>query len=181
MRSILTLISLGFFSIGNAQAKLSKSDMVKVDFRILAEKKKRLQEKNPEAIAAYRRGEGAAGPGWFRALDDQKIGRALAALHRDPAAAWTVGLLAGTVAMSPSRFAARFRETTGQSVMSCVAAWRMTVACRLLRDSGDGLAEIAQRVGYQDVAAFSRAFKALVGVSPSQWRNTPSPRASRSQ
>ncbi|MCA3448549.1 MAG: AraC family transcriptional regulator [Rhodobacter sp.] len=134
-----------------------------------------------EAIAAYRRGEGAAGPGWFRALDDQKIGRALAALHRDPAAAWTVGLLAGTVAMSPSRFAARFRETTGQSVMSCVAAWRMTVACRLLRDSGDGLAEIAQRVGYQDVAAFSRAFKALVGVSPSQWRNTPSPRASRSQ
>jgi hypothetical protein len=54
MRSILTLISLGFFSIGNAQAKLSKSDMVKVDFRILAEKKKRLQEKNPEAIAAYR-------------------------------------------------------------------------------------------------------------------------------
>ena len=123
-----------------------------------------------EAIAAYRRGEGAERPGWFKALDDQKVGRALAELHRDPGAAWTVELLAATVAMSPSRFAARFRETTGQSVMSYVAGWRMNVACRELRDSDDGLADVAQRIGYQDVAAFSRAFKAIVGESPSKWR-----------
>lgn len=123
-----------------------------------------------EAIAAYRRGEGAGRPGWFKALDDQKIGKALAQLHRDPGAAWTVELLADTVAMSPSRFAARFRETTGQSVMSYVASWRMNVACRLLRDTEGGLVEISQLVGYGDVAAFSRAFKALVGQSPSKWR-----------
>lgn len=123
-----------------------------------------------EAIATYRRGEGAGRPGWFKALDDQKIGKALAQLHRDPGAAWTVEALADTVAMSPSRFAARFRETTGQSVMSYVASWRMNVACRLLRDTEGGLVEISQLVGYGDVAAFSRAFKVLVGQSPSKWR-----------
>lgn len=123
-----------------------------------------------EAIAAYRRGDGAVRAGWFKALDDQKIGKALALLHREPGAAWTVELLAETISMSPSRFAARFRETTGQSVMSYVAGWRMNVACRLLRETEDGLAEIAQHVGYQDVTSFSRAFKALVGQSPSRWR-----------
>ena len=123
-----------------------------------------------EAIAAYRRGDGAERTGWFKALDDQKVGRALEYLHRDPGAAWTVESLAETISMSPSRFAARFRETTGQSVMSYVANWRMNVACRLLRETEGGLAEIAQHVGYRDVTSFSRAFKALVGQSPSRWR-----------
>lgn len=123
-----------------------------------------------EAIAAYRRGDGAHRSGWFKAIDDQKIGKALAHLHREPGAAWTVELLAETISMSPSRFAARFRETTGQSVMSYVANWRMNVACRLLRETEDGLVEIAQHVGYQDVTSFSRAFKVLVGQSPSKWR-----------
>ena len=74
-------------------------------------------------------------------------------------------MLADTISMSPSRFAARFRQTTGQSVMSYVANWRMNVACRLLRETEGGLADIAQRVGYQDVAAFSRAFTTLRATS----------------
>ncbi len=52
-----------------------------------------------------------------------------------------------------------------------VAKWRMNVACRLLRETGGGLTEISSRVGYTDVASFSRAFKALVGQSPSSWRS----------
>lgn len=124
-----------------------------------------------EAITAYRRGGGAEHAGWFKAIDDEKIGRALARLHRAPGDAWAVEALAKTVAMSPSRFAARFRECTGESVMSYVANWRMSVACRLLRESDDGLAEISNRVGYTDVASFSRAFKSLVGQSPSSWRS----------
>lgn len=123
-----------------------------------------------EAIASYRRGQGAGNPGWFRALDDARIGRALENLHRDPGRSWSVETLAETVAMSPSRFAARFRETMGESVMAYVAGWRMNVACRLLRETEGGLAEIAAGVGYTDVASFSRAFKALVGESPSSWR-----------
>lgn len=123
-----------------------------------------------EALKAHRHRDGGLRPGWFRALDDAKIGRALAQLHEKPGAAWTIPALAATVAMSPSRFAARFRETMGQSVMSYVASWRMNLACRMLRESRLDLTAIATEVGYQDVAAFSRAFKALVGESPARWR-----------
>ena len=123
------------------------------------------------AINEHRRSEGRHAPGWFKALDDPKIGSAMARLHQNPGAHWTVSALAETVAMSPSRFAARFRETTGQSVLSYVANWRMSVACRLLRETNEALAEIAAVIGYQDTAAFSRAFKSLVGRSPSNWRH----------
>lgn len=122
------------------------------------------------AIAGYTHGAGAQCPGWFKGLADQKIGTALQQLHRDPGRPWSVKALAETVAMSPSRFAARFRETTGASVMSYVARWRMNTACRLLRETEEGLAQVSQRVGYTDVASFSRAFKSLVGESPSRWR-----------
>lgn len=123
-----------------------------------------------EAIRAYGKTKGVDATGWFKALDDPKVGRALSRLHQRPGAPWTVAALAETIAMSPSRFAARFREVTGQSAMSYVACWRMTVACQRLRDTDEHLDLIAGAVGYQDVASFSRAFKALVGESPARWR-----------
>lgn len=123
-----------------------------------------------EAMRAYGHTDGAASSGWFKALDDPKIGHAMSQLHERPGAPWTVAALAETIAMSPSRFAARFREVTGQSAMSYVSSWRMTVACQKLRETDEHLAKIANAVGYQDVASFSRAFKALVGQSPARWR-----------
>lgn len=109
--------------------------------------------------------------GWFRALGDAKVGRALARIHRNPGDALCVELLAAEAAISPSRFAARFREVMGQSVMAYVTQWRMNTACRKLREGRAGLAEIAAQVGYQDTASFSRAFKAFVGRSPAHWRS----------
>lgn len=127
-----------------------------------------------EALRAYGRKQGRERSGWFKGLDDPRIGKALAKLHQDPGAPWTVAALADLVAMSPSRFAARFREVTGQSAMSYVSNWRMTVACKKLRETSDNLDRIASAVGYQDVAAFSRAFKGLVGQSPARWRSAQS-------
>jgi AraC-like DNA-binding protein len=123
-----------------------------------------------EAIGAYRLGAGGQRSGWFKALDDPKIGRAIHRLHESPGAKWSVASLAEIAAMSPSRFAARFREAMGRSAMSYVASWRMNVACRMLLETRAPLTSIAARVGYSDVAAFSRAFKTLVGQSPATWR-----------
>jgi AraC-like DNA-binding protein len=123
-----------------------------------------------EALRAYQRTEGASTPSWFRGLSDAKIGEALRSIHLEPGRDWGVAQLAKRVALSPSRFAARFRETTGQSVMHYVASWRASFACRLLRETELALPEVAQRVGYLSFPAFSRAFKAQVGVSPAKWR-----------
>ncbi len=123
-----------------------------------------------EAIRTHSQETIDENPGWFKALNDARISKVITHIHQNPGHLWTVALLAEKINMSPSRFAAKFRETTGQTVMSYVARWRMNVACRLLQDSNDSLAIIADKVGYKDVAAFSRAFKDLIGNSPARWR-----------
>lgn len=123
-----------------------------------------------EAIFAYRRGSAHAAAGWFKALDDPRLSPAIAHVHAHPGELLSVELLAKQSGLSPSRFAARFREEMGVSVMTYVSRWRMNVACGLLRDTSKGLSDIAVRVGYQDVAAFSRAFKSTIGMSPTRWR-----------
>ena len=68
--------------------------------------------------------------------------------------------------MSRSAFAARFTELVGTPPMQYVARWRMHVALTWLRRGRRHAGELALRLGYQSEAAFSRAFKRLVGVSP---------------
>lgn len=123
-----------------------------------------------EAIRAHQRNEGAQCPGWFKGLADPRISETLRHIHAAPGERWSVASLAATVALSPSRFAARFREVMGRSAMGYVAEWRANVACRLLRESGLGLTEIAGRVGYESLPAFSRAFKTQLGRAPAAWR-----------
>jgi methylphosphotriester-DNA--protein-cysteine methyltransferase len=56
------------------------------------------------------------------------------------------------------------------SLRETLARWRMHLAAQLLSDAGAKVAAVALDVGYQSEAAFSRAFKKLVGVSPAAWR-----------
>jgi AraC-like DNA-binding protein len=107
--------------------------------------------------------------GWLAGLRDPLVGHALSALHGDPAAAWTVEELARVVAVSRSVLAERFTAIVGQPPMQYLALWRMQLASRLLLD-GRGLADVASSIGYESEAAFSRAFKKLVGQSPGSWR-----------
>jgi AraC family transcriptional regulator, alkane utilization regulator len=55
--------------------------------------------------------------------------------------------------------------------MQYLARWRIELAANLLRTSGAGLGDIAERVGYGSEAALSRAFKRTLGVSPSLYRS----------
>jgi AraC-like DNA-binding protein len=71
--------------------------------------------------------------------------------------------------VSRSVLAERFTAMVGQPPMQYLALWRMQCASRLLLD-GSGVGEAAAAVGYESEAAFSRAFKKLVGLSPSAWR-----------
>jgi AraC-like DNA-binding protein len=104
--------------------------------------------------------------GWLGALRDKQIGRALALIHRKPERAWTLVALAQEVAMSRSAFAERFTELVGMPAMHYIARCRMHLAHRHLQERAVGLSELASLVGYQSEAAFSRAFKRVIGVSP---------------
>lgn len=108
---------------------------------------------------------------WFSAVNDPVIGKALSMIHAQPGDSWSVDRLANSVAMSPSRFAARFTAELGDSPMSYVTKWRMNVAGRLLGDTQQRIESIASAVGYDNVAAFSRTFKRHLGVPPAVWRS----------
>jgi AraC-like DNA-binding protein len=54
--------------------------------------------------------------------------------------------------------------------MHYLAKWRMQIASGLLSGGNANMASVANEVGYGSEAAFSRAFKKMVGVPPSAWR-----------
>lgn len=119
-----------------------------------------------QAIRAWIERDPAAQSGWLGALRDKQIGRAISLIHRDPARAWTLASLASEVAMSRSAFAARFTALVGVPAMQYLAQWRMRAALASLKERDEPVAVLAERLGYQSEAAFSRAFKRHLGVSP---------------
>jgi AraC-like DNA-binding protein len=107
---------------------------------------------------------------WLAALREPFVGRALAALHRSPARDWTLEALAHEVGLSRSALAERFTQFVGHPPMQYLTSWRMQLAANYLTSGTDSVAEVADRVGYESEAAFSRAFKKVVGTPPSHWR-----------
>jgi len=109
---------------------------------------------------------------WLAGLRDPFVGRALAALHRSPACNWTIESLAREAALSRSALAERFTQFVGRPPMQYLTNWRMQLAANHLRSGAESVAAIANRVGYESEAAFSRAFKKAVGTPPSEWRKS---------
>jgi len=108
--------------------------------------------------------------GWLAGLRDDVIGRSLSILHDRPAEPWSLESLAREVGLSRSALAERFHSFVGTPPMQYLARWRMQLAASLLSGSQLTLSQVAERVGYGSETALSRAFKRLVGVAPSAWR-----------
>ena len=67
----------------------------------------------------------------------------------------------------PTAFAARFAELVGESPIAYLTRWRMHVASEWLAEDGRTVSQIARQLGYGSEAAFSRAFKRVIGATPS--------------
>jgi AraC-like DNA-binding protein len=124
-----------------------------------------------KCLDEHARRHGPECAGWLAAAADPIVGRALAAVHREPAKPWTLETLARTSAASRSVLDERFRRLLGCAPMRYLAAWRLQLAARKLRTSNASVGTIAEQVGYDTVASFSRAFKRHAGVSPQRWRS----------
>lgn len=112
----------------------------------------------------------AQATGWFAALADRRLARALHAIHSRPAEAWTATSLGRHAGLSRSALVQRFGEVLGISPMRYLADWRMQLGAQVLLSSGTTLASAAERAGYASEEAFSRAFKRYTGESPASWR-----------
>jgi len=107
--------------------------------------------------------------GWLRAIFDSQMGTALSAIHDSVKTPWTVESLAAAAGMSRSAFAARFKALLGQTPLEYVTEWRMQKAMQLLEQRDKKLIDVARSVGYESDAAFSKAFKRVVGANPGEY------------
>lgn len=109
--------------------------------------------------------------GWFTALNDRHLGRALQLLHENPDHDWRVEELANAVATSRSTLASRFKEKLGYGPIQYLSKWRIQLAARQLAETDIAISELAARVGFASESAFYRAFYRETGVSPGAWRS----------
>jgi len=123
-----------------------------------------------EAVRRYAETLPDGETGWLAGLRDPHVARALALLHNDIARCWTVDDLGREVGLSRSALADRFLRLIGVPPMQYLGGWRMQVATQKLRNSRASLAQIAESIGYESEAAFSRAFKKALGTAPATWR-----------
>jgi transcriptional regulator GlxA family with amidase domain len=106
--------------------------------------------------------------GLLLGLADERLSKAIEAMHKHPETAWSLEQLAQSAGMSRARFAAHFREVVGVTPFEYLTNWRLGVAQTMLRKS-NSLKLIASAVGYTNATALTRVFTQRLGMSPSEW------------
>jgi len=102
------------------------------------------------------------------------VAKALEYLERSFAEAVSPSALAKKAGMSAARFARVIKRVHGISPMQLITKTRITAGCRMLHESDASVAEIALECGFSDHSAFTRAFRAVTGMSPTQHRRNKS-------
>ena len=106
--------------------------------------------------------------GLLAGLADARLAKAINAMHSAPAQAWTLEQLAEQCGMSRARFATHFHDVVGITPGNYLTQWRLAIAQSLLRQ-GKPVQWISDTVGYGSPSALSRAFRAQLGMSPTEW------------
>ena len=110
-------------------------------------------------------------PAWLQPDADRRILKAMHGIYSKPGKNWTIPELAAIAGMSRTLFIERFTSTMGMPPGRYMVKTRAVIANHLLRDNSLSLAQIAQRLGYSDATAFSRAYRNWTGLPPSAVRS----------
>lgn len=110
--------------------------------------------------------------GFIAALQDERIGKVLKAIHASPEKDWQLVSLARIAGMSRTSFSNRFKNLLGNTPLNYITLWRMLRAMELLAESNKPVGEIAHDVGYQSEAAFNRVFKKRIALTPLKFRQS---------
>jgi len=125
-----------------------------------------------EAIRRHVESLEADATGWLAGLRDPYVSRVLSLFHADVSRHWTLDEIGREVGLSRSALADRFLKLMGMPPFTYLGQWRLQVASQQLRNTTASLAQVADAVGYESEASFSRAFKREFGTAPATWRRT---------
>ncbi|WP_288408759.1 AraC family transcriptional regulator [uncultured Herbaspirillum sp.] len=93
-------------------------------------------------------------------------------LEQRYAEAWSIDRLAQTVGLNPKKLQAGFRAMAGRTVHAHLRELRLRAAAAMLAE-GMGVADTALAVGFSNLSHFSKSFRQMHGVTPSQWQQHP--------
>jgi len=99
-----------------------------------------------------------------------RLAPALAALFHEPGSSWDLPKLARLCHMSRATMARHFQEKLGRSASELLTDIRMMLAAQELGKASVSTGAVAATVGYQSEAAFQRAFKKRMGITPAALR-----------
>lgn len=102
----------------------------------------------------------------FQVLNDPRLSNAIYSMHKEPGANWTVDSLAREVGTSRSVFARRFNAATGTTPVRYLAELRMRLAVQYIHEEKMPVEPVAFSLGYGSTAAFTRAYKRIIGKTP---------------
>lgn len=114
---------------------------------------------------------------WLQVFQDSRLSRAVGAILERPGHPFTLEELAATVGMSRSAFAQHFATAFGQSPIEFLKQVRLYRAARLLEVTDLPIKAVAKSVGYDSRSYFSRAFRAIYGMDPTEYRTDRSSQA----
>lgn len=86
--------------------------------------------------------------------------------------AYTLDALAKEYNVSVSQLSHQFKKITGSSVMGYLLSCRLATAKNLLAQTNLNVGEIVEKCGFSDCSNFSRTFKHMNGMSPTEFRNS---------
>ncbi|MCL6708285.1 AraC family transcriptional regulator [Pseudomonas sp. R2.Fl] len=122
-----------------------------------------------QALRIYLQTERETEVGWFAAMSDPRIGKAMEAMLSELSRPWTLEALANKAGMSRSSFADHFRRRVGETPMSYLTRWRMMSAAERISRDREPIAHISTSLGYTSEHAFNTAFKRVMGLPPGRY------------
>jgi two-component system, response regulator YesN len=74
--------------------------------------------------------------------------------------------------ITPAYLSTLFKQTLGQNFVDYLSAVRIEKGCELLKNSKLKTYEISYQVGFRDEKYFTKVFKKLTGISPSEYKQS---------
>ncbi len=88
-----------------------------------------------------------------------------------PDSEFSIGRLAESMSVSEGHISRLFKAETDCSIGNYLTRYRIKKAMDYLKDVQVKVYEVAEKVGYQDIAYFSNTFKKLIGRTPSEYQS----------
>lgn len=154
-----------------ADLKAHLKHYLKIPFQVLHSDRLTDIREVPSVVAHFRQ---ASATGKFETLEsggDKAIDIALQYIQAHFAEDLTLEKVASVVFLNPAYFSLLFKQKTGQGYKDYVTSLRLEQAKTLLSNSDLKLADIAERIGYNDVRHFTQMFRKKYELTPTEYRN----------